>query len=495
MGKTIFFFSHIPQITWYSVMAQGFRDYFKDCRIVLFVHGKAERKLALQYKEYDEVFDLIEGFQYKAAITLSQISFSENVIQLEKDLMLSFFWEDAKVDRWVRAKNNPAFVAQYLNHAFDVLYEKYNSYQPVCAFGESTMAIYRYAHRLFDRDKKPYLAPMSTRYFDRFYLEDNWYWCWEEAIKYYHEYIENGIPEDVLKQVLPVYENIAVNSRKPIAFENFTKTNTKGYKDFKWFDFQKVWTILQNIGAVDKDEVNNNIRNSVLETSVIQKLKRYFGFKKNYKAYLELVEKEVPKNISICTYFLHFQPEYTVDSLGKFYIDQNFLIANIASSLPAGHYLVVKDHITMVGLRPRAFYEHIKANSNVILLHHSVDSISLIKQSKMVFTIVGTSALEAMFLGVPSIMFGKYAFDTTNLISLCTDIWELGDLIRKKMAETHTPHEVKKHALALLAGKYMGSDPGKIVIAENTKDEFLKDKERNAQVRKMMGRYLTKKSL
>ena len=491
MGKSVFFFSHGKQIKWFTVIAQGFKDYFPGVKIVLFVHGKSEVEFGQQFKQYDEVVDLIGGFTFNANLGLSEVPFSKNILDLENALDLSFFWEDAKVDRWIRAKKNQSFTVQYLNHAFEVLYKKYIAYDPICGYGESTMAIYRFGHRLFDRDKRPYLAAIATRYYDRFYFEDDWYWKWEDSMKYYHKFLKEGIPADVLEKVYPIYERIAVNRRKPLAFENFAKTNSKGFKDFNFLKLGKVASIFKNLRSIPPEETQNNIRYSIIETSVKQKLQRYFGNKKNYRDYLKLVEGSVPENCQFSTFFLHYQPEYTVDSLGKFYIDQNHLISNIASALPAGHFLVVKDHPTMVGLRPKEFYEHIKQNANVILVHHSLDSFKLIEKSKIIFSIVGTSTLEAMFIGVPSIMFGKYAFDTTNTISLCTNLWDLSDLIRRKLEEVHRPEEVKRHALALLAGKYVAAFSGDIILPEIDPNDLERNKDNFERIRKSTVDYLT----
>ncbi|MFM7022532.1 MAG: hypothetical protein ACKOXB_06100 [Flavobacteriales bacterium] len=489
---TVFFFTHPTQTTWFTLIAESIKTHFKDVRIVVFSHGQSELDYARQYKVYDEFIDLIDGFEYNPHLPLGDIKYSPNLKQLEEDLNLSFFWEDCRTDRWLRVKNDGNFTLQYLNHAFEILHKKYKEYNPIFGYGESTMAIYRFAHRLFDRDNKKYYTALLTRYYKRFYMEDDWFWSWKDAIKNYHYYLENGIPQDVLDVVLPIYTNVVEKKVKPVATQVYNAKHKKGFTDFNWFNIGKMFSIFKEMKAISDYDMKNNVRYVISEKTLSQKLKRYFGFKKNHRDYLKLIEHDLPKGISYSSYFLHYQPEYTSDSLGKFYVDQQFLISNIAMSLPAGQFLVVKDHVVSVGLRPKSFYEHIKKNPNVILLRHDYSPDEIVKNSKVVFTIVGSVALEAMFIGKPTIMFGKYAFAKTNTISLCTSFWELGDMIRQKMNEKHDPGEVKRHALALLAGKYSGSMPGDIFGIERNPEEVELFPENAEVVKKSLVEYLKK---
>ena len=129
----------------------------------------------------------------------------------------------------------------------------------------------------------------------------------------------------------------------------------------------------------------------------------------------------------------------------------------------------------MIGLRESSYYSDLSKVKNVLLVNHTVDSLNLINDGEIVFTIVGTPALEAMFVGKPAIMFGDYAFAETNTISLCKDITSLSDLIRAKLDEEHSSSEVEKHSMALLAAKYMASRPGQIPIAEELIEGFIED--------------------
>jgi len=474
MSKYMFVWAHGSLIKWYTAFSEAFRLASSENKVILFVQGGEDVKTGKKYAVYNDVINIIDGFVYNPDLKITDLKISNNIVELENHFNDNFFWEDIKVDRFIRYKKDQSFVVQYLSYAVDKFIGHYKKYSPVLGFGESTMAIYRLSKRIFEKDKLPYLSAIVTRYFKRYSIEADWFWRWDEALVNYRKYLNEDIPKEVLDVVLPVYERIITKKQTTINFDYYKKNLNIGYNKLSSNSISSIvqkWKAYQKLQD-QKDELANNVRYSQVDSSLIQKYARIKKAKQNHKGYKDLLTNEIPKNIKFCSFFLHFQPEYTVDSLGKFFIDQNYLVKNIASALPADMYLVVKDHPTMVGARDVSFYEDILSNKNVFLLNDKIDSYDVIVQSKVVFTIVGTAALEAMFMGIPAIMFGKYAFDTTNTISLSTNFWDLPELVRKKLLEKHDPADVKKHALALLAGKYIGSLDGQLPVHPDLDDEF-----------------------
>ncbi len=473
MSKYMFVWAHASLIKWYTAFSESFRMASPDNKVILFVHGREDVEIGKQYDVFDEVVDIIDGFVYNPDIKVTDLKISKNIVELEEHFNDNFFWEDVKVDRFIRAKKDKSFIVQYLNFAVDKFMDYYKKYAPVLGFGESTMAIYRLTKRIFERDELPYLCAIGTRYFSRYSVDDDWYWNWDLALENYRKYLTEDIPQDILDVVVPVYERIITKKQTTINFDYYKKNLSIGYNKLSSNSFSTIiqkWKAYRKLNE-QKEELVNNVRYSQVDSSLLKKFTRVKKAQKDHAAYAELVLNEIP-NVKFCSFFLHFQPEYTVDSLGKFFIEQNYLVKNIASALPADMYLVVKDHPTMVGVRDVSFYEDILSNKNVLLLNDKISSYEVIKQSKLVFTIVGTAALEAMFMGIPAIMFGKYAFNNTNTISFSPNFWDLPELVRKKLLEKYDPAEVKKHALALLAGKYAGSLEGQLPVHPDLDDAF-----------------------
>jgi hypothetical protein len=482
-GQHLFIFSHDAQIAWYTVFARAFQEAAPGNRTVLFVHGSADVERGRAAGCYDEVVDLLEGFSFDPNGTDLPV-ISRELEELENEAGESFVWDDVRTDRWLTARDDSRYTVAYLNHAFGRLIAEYRTVQPVAALGEYTMAIYRLAFRLFDRDDKRMFYPVTTRYFRRVYFETTLAWTWDRCIELYRTYVRDGIPADLEQIIRPRYEAIAKKDERP----NYTQHQSRFATGYTQLRSLSLPALLAKSARALRSEVSDaerhrNLRASFFERGPADKLRRIVRERVNHATYDRLTVKSVPPGLAYGVYFFHYQPEYTSDALGRFYAEQQFLIRNIAAAMPAGLRLVVKEHPTMVGLRDRAVYEDITRHANVILADHRVDSGMLIRQSAIVFTIVGTPALEAMWIGKPAIMFGEYAFAQTNTISLCRSFWELGPMIRTKLAHKPSTAEIETHGMALLAAKYQASRPGQVPIAVELIEEFLADRENTETIK------------
>ncbi|MEM3104717.1 MAG: hypothetical protein QXD69_04350, partial [Candidatus Bathyarchaeia archaeon] len=182
-------------------------------------------------------------------------------------------------------------------------------------------------------------------------------------------------------------------------------------------------------------------------------------FRKNY---FDLVaQKSLPNDIGLASYFLHVQPEHSVEGLAFEFRDQAALIQNIAASLPADTLLVVKEHKPMVGLRPIGFYQELLRTPNIMLLSDAFSSYDLIRKSRLVFSLTGTAALEAMYEGIPAIIFGSIFFEDFEGIYKVDSIRELKAKISDVIAD-RTSGASEEAAVAALAAMYAASYPGKI---------------------------------
>lgn len=104
---------------------------------------------------------------------------------------------------------------------------------------------------------------------------------------------------------------------------------------------------------------------------------------------------------------LHVSPEATTMVVAPDKTDQFAVIEAVAKALPPGYSLVVKEHMPMMGKRPRSFYRKISRLPGVCLVGPWRNPFELIKESKAVVTITGTAGQEALFLGKPVIALGE----------------------------------------------------------------------------------------
>ncbi len=130
---------------------------------------------------------------------------------------------------------------------------------------------------------------------------------------------------------------------------------------------------------------------------------------------------------------LHLEPEMATMIKAPFYINQLALIENIAKSLPIGLKLYVKDHPSMVlsGGRSISYYKKLQEIPNLKLVHPSIDSYELIKNSQLVATITGTVGFEALLLKKPVITFGDVFYNKMSMVTECENIEGLPHIVQQ----------------------------------------------------------------
>lgn len=138
---------------------------------------------------------------------------------------------------------------------------------------------------------------------------------------------------------------------------------------------------------------------------------------------LEIPYVYFPLNINEEASLLYYAPYFT---------NQIEVIRNIAKSIPIDHLLYVKEHIA-AGLRSWnevKYYKEIMELPNVKLIHPKFDNNILIKNSKLLISIRGSSNLKAVKFGIPSITFGKQPYEIIPSVFGVESLTHLPNLIK-----------------------------------------------------------------
>jgi hypothetical protein len=111
---------------------------------------------------------------------------------------------------------------------------------------------------------------------------------------------------------------------------------------------------------------------------------------------------------------LHFQPEATTSVKGRNFYQLREAVAFIASALPKGWHLVVKEHPHQwrrLLPREKGFFSQIAAVPNVHIVHHSVDNDSIVSYARAVACVSHSSVTAfAVSNGIPVISLGDSHF-------------------------------------------------------------------------------------
>lgn len=120
-----------------------------------------------------------------------------------------------------------------------------------------------------------------------------------------------------------------------------------------------------------------------------------------------------------------------------FFTNQLEVIRHIVKSLPIGFQLYIKENPSMVTREWRSISEikDIMKIPNVKFFHPNASNEKLLENSKMVISIGGSSALEAVFYQKPSIVFGNVYYKLLPSVKKVERLDELHNLIKNGLNE------------------------------------------------------------
>lgn len=126
---------------------------------------------------------------------------------------------------------------------------------------------------------------------------------------------------------------------------------------------------------------------------------------------------------------LQLEPEMATTLFSRFYSDQLWLATQVASSLPVGYKLYVKEHPAMYSYRTRAFYKKLKDTPNVKLIPPTETGLTVVQYAKIIITLTGTCGWEGVLFGKPAITFGDAFYNILPSAKKCESIHELPYLV------------------------------------------------------------------
>jgi hypothetical protein len=136
---------------------------------------------------------------------------------------------------------------------------------------------------------------------------------------------------------------------------------------------------------------------------------------------------------------LHYQPECTTSPQGGIFVNQQWMVEILAQSLPEGWRLYVKEHPRQLyrggthahQSRAAGYYEALAALPGVQLMPRDHPGLGLVTSARAVASVGGTAGVEALFRGIPSLVFGyPYYLDMPG-VHRVGDVEECRALLRR----------------------------------------------------------------
>lgn len=302
---------------------------------------------------------------------------------------------------------------RYIVGLLDYYYLTFSSEKPdFVFFNEFTMAYELAAYFIAQSLGIPCFCFSFSRFGDVFMLDDNPYNLFTPAAKLFKEAQKDKslLQTEYIERASKYLQEFRRSPDIPV-YSSFFKKKAKEKASF--------FNLLRTIG-IDIARIAAISAGFYGTRGFLRQRRGIDILKTNLNAFIETkkllmgIGFEEPKEYLECDYLyypLHVEPEASTMVLADKITNQLFVIENMAKSMPAGYKLLVKEHLPMIGMRPKGFYEAIRNMPDVHLITPFADGFSLIRNSKVVLTITGTAAFEAILLSKPAIVMGHTQFN------------------------------------------------------------------------------------
>ena len=282
---------------------------------------------------------------------------------------------------------------------FRLVEKSFDERRPDCIFSEDVSCLASYIHHVVAKDRGiPFWRISSARMPALLSVYDGGLQDWNLTRAKLDELLARDLTPEEREAAATFVEQFRatpsrptgmdVRSRLPVASEN---------------DFRRLFSASRRY--------YRDPRNPTLSSPVEMLRQRAVRLSRNRAAdALDLFDAPVEGEPYVL-FPIHFQPEASTLVQAPYYLNQEALIEDISKSLPVGHRLYVKEHLTNRGRRPLSFYKHIKSTFGVRLLGPDADTWSLIQGAAAIAVITGTMGWEGILFKKPVITFGEVFFN------------------------------------------------------------------------------------
>jgi len=357
--------------------------------------------------------DYLLDFEKKYGINLWKLAINERFFykhnrfyKFEKQEILSILEQEIKFFESMLDEIKPQYFLTYdppFHHQkllLEICKSKGIQVLSVCGTGIENKVILTADGGTFELDSQ------NENYFDSVKINQNQKNSYDLAVHKYLKHRETGIFNKfkALKDYLLDFDSELINS------------------NFMYYG--------RNKSKVVKDSINLEIRR-----------RRNFSFLQKFsisKPNLNIPFVYFPMNVDEEMNILHYAP---------FFTNQIEVIRYIAKSIPIDYVLYVKEHIAskLRGWQNSDYYSEIMEIPNVVLINPFFDNETLVKNSKLLFGIRGTTPLKALKYGKSSIVFGDQPFQILPSIFKVNSLDFLPELIVKALNHTVEQSEYEKY--------------------------------------------------
>ncbi len=467
----ILLFSHVDQIGEYAAYIDGFKKR-GSVESLFLTMGEEESKLGLQTGAFDVVKDILPESSQIDVSPAELAKSMQALSELEDRLGGHFVNQDIAMDRYFRGQRRldvdlntvpliwtTARTKQFMYVLYRQLEQEIERFKPDFVFVETNYAPGRMVWRLAHHKNIPAGVFWTARFWpQRVYLETGLGLDWGTARNEYLAMDSKPMVGEELATVKLRLEAIRTAQEKPPYMKS---ERAKGSPNLlKRLAPGRLFSGLSDWLGKRAQTFARNPR--VLPGQLYSPMAKYARYRNGRKAMTYLFKHQTAMDQfptkKYAVYFLHLQPELTVEEMAFDYQNQVNTIRSIVAALPADMCLVVKEHTFMLGFRPLEIYNQLVHMPGVVLARTHEHSHQLLTRASVVVTLTGTVGLEAVLYGIPAIVLGSVFFDRFRGIHKPENLAQLRQLLSDPAALHGATDE---DALRALGSMHRASAPGR----------------------------------
>ena len=485
----ILLFTHMNQIADNSVYMNGLKK-AGSVQTVMLTLGREECELGRETGAFDVVKDILpresELNGPDADLTVAVRAMKD----LEERVGYLFVHKDILMDRYFRGQiasdMNMSKVPVIWTGSRTLLFmyamlkrlqEEIETFKPDFLFVEQNSAPYRLAWRLAREKGIPTGQFMQARVWpERVYLETGLGMDWHRSRTAYCEMTNNPMTGEELVAVKQKLQSIIREKTKPVSTRWVVSKSAPGF-------LARLHP--RKLLAGGQDWLGDRSRTATINPRVLpgqmySPPAKYFRYRDGLAAKRFLRQHQTPfemiRKQKYVVYFLHVQPELTVEEMAFEYQDQVNTLRNILAFLPADMSLVVKEHSPMLGRRRLDMYSQLMHMPGIILADPMEDSHQLVADASIVVTLTGSAGLEAIYYGIPAIVLGDVFFNCFHGVYKPENLQELQRLLSDPDKLTGATRE---DALRAIGSMLRGSVPGMMARDDTRLQEIDRESAKN----------------
>lgn len=451
-------------IVWSAYLARGLEALGFECDA--WVLDPGDEASARETKAFRHVYNLTAGFDRAALVSSDALMLEGSA--LEEYVGERFLHRDAAGDRTLTGTNflelPPIRIADrwrwheivglavHIWNKFDLIV---GTEAPCALVGEMTLFAQHVIARLGHARSIVVIDPFSVAHHPgRLHMSNGLDGSWDKCVEQYRQYIETGvIPPEHESAAREVMERIQRADRSraeyaPVSY--YFPRLLDRFGPARVAKVLKMWWESRN-------EAGSSLSHKPYAELVhpVMRLRRKMRRRLLRKDYGRESWRSLPDQ-EFAVYFLHFQPEATVEGWAPDYQDQIAVIRNVVASLPGNMVLAVKEHWSQSGRDP-SFYRELLSIPGVVVLHHTVSPYEAIQKCRVVVSLTGTVTLEAMCLGKPALVFGSVYYQHFAGVTRVASYLHLNELLANL---DELPVATSGEAMAALAARHAASYRG-----------------------------------